>query len=900
MTGFLNRALLAALALWAFAGRAGDHWVGAGERVQAWTNGVPADRVRLGVRDRGVYRVTAAELAAASGRSTNAVREALAGGGLSLRCGGRPVAWCEGDGALLFYGEPTRELYAPENVYWLSFAEGARMAAYEAGPEPAATNAWFMHAEAYRAAFLAPYDYKDRRSSNTALTNVLIFGEWIAGSSTESLRAQERTVSLPGFFAGAATGCVARLSVASYYDFSATDTHTCEVWVNGVLCGAQGWSGEQALTVECAVPAGVVTNGTAALKVRSGQTVSSGDFLLLEAELVYPRRYDAAGGLLLCAGGPEGTLAAGGFASPQIRAWDVTEPEAPLELSGEVTQETNGLWRAALLCGDAGSRYAVFEEPAGCYGPSVGGVRDTDWHAPDEMPELAIVIPPRRWVSGFDEAVAPLAELRRAQGRRTRVIDAEELYNAFSDGLVHPGAFQRFCAAGATAGAPLKYLLFAGHGGGDYKLDVFGFGEKGRYPSLFPLYFCNQVMNDALAGIQNATLYPNDPVLGDVEGGPVPEVAVGRFLATNAAELVSMVEKTVRYERTETWKKKGVFVACKQLYAWDVNFSNFVAQTAAGFAQGGWSPKGLYPKPPPNDALNVLWEYNGAGAAPELRSGAGLLYYYGHSNDAFLGTGGSTVNTFVTPAVLRAGTWPFAPVALLVGCRVGRWTFLDLKDFRQCVAEAGVRNPSSGFAAAVSPAGYMESAEASGYSNGFRDAVARGVLRLGDAYLAGFAALSSVSVQNLRHMTLLGDPSLTLSACVTARGTPVEWMVAEGLTNNPYADLEDPDSDGFPTWMEQQAGTDHARSGVSVRALGAPAPSAGGATLTFETVAGAGYRVLSTTNLAAGAWESLPWKASSGDGWSEAAIPADWPVETVTVPFDAGEPQRFYKVRSAE
>lgn len=903
MARILSRAVFVALCLLVFQSLAGSHWVGTGDRVVAWTNGVAADRVRLGVRDEGVYRVTAGEIAAASGLSSNAVVAAWVAGGVSLSCQGRPVAWTTSGDALLFYGVPTPVLYAPENVYWLSFAAGARMERFAATPEPgAATNAWFMRTESYRSAFLAPYDYKDRRSSNATMTNVLIFGEWIAGSAAESLRAQERTVALPGFCPEAETGCVARVSAASYYDFDAPDTHACEVWLNGTNVGSQSWPDERAVTFDYAVPQGVVTNGAAQLKIRNGLTATINDFLLLDVSLAYPCRYSPSNGVLRCTGGAGGTLAAAGFGTPDIRVWDVTEADAPLELTGVAAPDTNGLWGVAFLCGDAGSRYAVFEEPAGCYEPSVCGVRDTDWSDPAEMPELAIVTPPRRWVSGFEAAAQPLADLRSAQGLRTRVIDAEELYNAFTDGQVHPEAFRRFCAAGVTNGPAqrLKYVLFAGLAGGDYKLEVFGFGEKGRYPSLFPLYYHAHIEHDDTIPIHNATLYPSDPVLGDVAGDAVPEVAVGRFLATNALELTYMVAKTIRYELTATWKNRGIFVACRQVYPWDINFSNFVAQTVSGFEAGGWTAKCFYPKPAPNDAMNVLWEdYDGTGAAFELASGAGFFYYFGHSNDEYLGTGGSVGNTFVKPATLRAGTWPFAPAALLMGCRIGRWTFLDLKDFRQCVAEASLKNPTSGFCAVVSPSGYMESSVANGFSNGFRDAMAARALRLGDAYLAGFAKVGSAASVNLRHMTLLGDPALTVRAGQTARGTPAQWLIAEGLTNNPYADLEDPDGDGFATWMEVQAGTDHRSKGVKVCGLGPRASSEDGCTLTFEPVGGRSYRVMATTNLASGAWERVPWRESAEVPWTEAGIPVGWPVRTVTVPYD-GVGQRFYKVQADE
>jgi hypothetical protein len=865
---------------------------------------VPADRIRLGVRDEGVYRVTSGEIAAASGLSSNAVLFALDSGGLSLSCQGHSVAWAKSGEALLFYGVPTTELYAPENVYWLRLGAGERMEWFDATPDAGVqTNAWFMRTESYRSAFLAPYDYKDRRSSNGTLTNALTFGEWIAGAASSPSHEQERTVALPGFCSGAETGCVARVCAVSYFDFEVPDAHDCQVWLNGTNVWSQAWSNEQVVTFDCAVPQGVVTNGVAQLKIRNGLTAAANDFLLLDAWLSYPCHYAPTNGMLLCTGGSAGTLAASGFAAPQIRVWDVTGPDAPLELTGEVTQDTNGFWRVAFLCGDAGSRYAVFDEATGYFEPSVSGVRDTDWSDPAEMPELAIVIPPRRWVSGFDAAVSPLAEFRNAQGLRTRVIDAEDLYNGFTDGLVHPEAFRRFSAAGVTNGPvpTLKYLLFAGHAGGDYKLDAFGFGEKGRYASFFPLYFYAHVEHDDRVPVHNATLYPNDPVLGDVAGDAVPEVAVGRLIATNVAELVCMVTKTIRYELTETWKNKGLFVACEQLNTWDINFSNFVAVTADGFESGGWTASRFYPKTDATGTYNmtVMWEdYNGEGVSLSLSQGAGFLYYFGHSNDEFLGVGGALGNYFVKPATLSSGTWPFAPVALLVGCRIGRWTFLDLKDFRQCVAEAGFRNPTSGFAAVVSPSGYMESSEATGFSNGFRDAIAAGALRLGDAYLAGFAAVSPTQAARLSHMTLLGDPSVTIRAGQTARGTPSQWLIEQGLTGDPYADLYDPDGDTFATWMEVQAGTDYLQSGVVVRKLGIHDLSEDGHSLTFEAIGDKLYRVMTTTNLSSAAWERSPWKAQADGEWTESGIPVDWPVESVLVPFAAGEARRFYKVES--
>jgi hypothetical protein len=237
-----------------------QHWIGVAPRVVPWASAGPADRVRIGVRDEGVYRVTADEVALAAGWDADDVRAAITQGGMALACGGAAVAWRADGDALLFYGQPTRELFAPENVYWLTLASGTLMPEEAAGPGGGATNVWFMHDVPCRAAFLAPYEPRDRRSSVGTLTNVLNFGEWIGSAAGKPERAQSRTVTLPEWCDEVATGITVRAELVSYRDFTTPDDHLCEVRVNGVSGGMHGWAGEQAVTFDFMLPAGAVTN----------------------------------------------------------------------------------------------------------------------------------------------------------------------------------------------------------------------------------------------------------------------------------------------------------------------------------------------------------------------------------------------------------------------------------------------------------------------------------------------------------------------------------------------------------------------------------------------------------------------------------------------------------------
>ena len=896
MTAKTHRLLLAALlvtvplAVWSL-----QRWVGTGERVLAWIGSQPADRVRLGVRDKGVYRVTAGEIAVAAGMATNDVLAAVATGGLALSCEGCEVAWTTNAAAdaLLFYGTAAQDIFAPENVYWLNFGSGIQMERLEAVPEPgAATNAWFMHTEPYRSEFVAPYDAYDRRSTKGTLTNILNFGKWVQNETSV-----ERTVQMPGLDMSAAVGVTVRTYLASYGDINVyPDLQDCEIRVNAVSCGTRNWSGEQAVTYDFEVPSGTLTNATPLVTVRNSGTLTKNDFMILEIELIYPRIYSADEGCLLCTGGTGGVTRVSGFDSGALRVWDITEVDAPLDLAAPVWQAAGGDWRTAFTSGDSETRYAVFDEDTGCFEPSVVGVRDTAWNDPVEMPEMAIVIPPRRWVTGFAEAAQPLADFRNAQGLVTRIIDAEELYNAFSGGLAHPEAFRRFAAAGVTNGASqrLRYMLFAGYGGSDYKLDAFGF--DGPYPALLPLYLLSQVESSASA----ALLLPNDPVLGDVTGDAVPEVAVGRFLATSAAELSNLVSKTIGYEVSEVWKNKAMFTADVPTPGTVYDFTAIASTTASSFTGSGWEIDTLYAAVG-DSSLRPMWTgaygyYEDNGASQRLAAGAGFFYFIGHSSDTLAGGEGTATRFFGSDEMLTAD-WPFAPAALLLGCRLGRWTLLEMKNLTPSVNEAGARNPASGFAAVISPAGYMAPEDARDYSYAFGVSVGAGAVRLGDAWRGAFEGMGGAAALRLRHMTFLGDPALTVRAGQTARGTSAAWLIGHGLAGDPYADLLDQDDDGFATWLEYEAGTSPVQGGVRLRALAglAGAMSAGVLPLSFEPVAGCSYQILSSTNLTTGVWEELLWRLP-GEVWSQDGIAGDWPLKSVEVPFNAGDKSRFYKV----
>ena len=183
-------------------------------------------------------------------------------------------------------------------------------------------------------------------------------------------------------------------------------------------------------------------------------------------------------------------------------------------------------------------------------------------------------------------------------------------------------------------GQVLRYLLFAGHGGSDYKLEVFPLGKAGPTLPCFRCIWCRRWTRR-----QTARCCYRMIRYWVMCRDAVPEVAIGRFLATNALELARMVEKTIRYELTETWKRKAVF-SCdwQNTGSKYVNFTGFAESTAVSFPSVGWWLETFYPAPD-QSRLAPLWRdtYHETGVSYELQEGAGFYYFVGHSSDTIAG-----------------------------------------------------------------------------------------------------------------------------------------------------------------------------------------------------------------------------------------------------------------------
>ncbi len=877
-------------------------WIGSDSRVRTWTNSVPADRVRLSLKDEGIYRASAQELAAAAGWDEAGVEAALATTNLSLTCQGTPVAWYADGTSLLFYGVPAASRFAPENVYWVAFGQGSNMARQVTAPEaPATTNAWFYNQITQQGTtYLSRVSYSSLADSPASYLSFnpgpLLGVNEELGLSGDVMQITQSLFDCSG---GVWTGAIT-ISLLSLFEYGNDGhEHDAHVSVGGTLLGASAkWSDEQYVSFTFPFSSTNLTADIAALKVENiavappanGQTDYT-RFLCMSYSFSYPRLYHARNGILRCTGGDGNTVAVAGFATNDVVVLDVTVTHAPVIVEPVTftyaTVASN--WTAAFSCGGSGQVYQVCSTSAGVRQPAVRGVRDTVWSTSSTAADYVILIPPEGWCDGFRQAMQPLADYRNAQGLKTKIVDVESLYDAFSDGLADPQAIQAFCAALYPHG--LKYLLLAGAGALDFKHQRFSINDYTA--CLIPTLIAGQGFSSG-EGMTVAL----DSALGDVNNDGIPDVAVGRIPTTKTDDLAVVVLKTVAYESVllrddSSLTKRYAAVAADRDCASEPGkyypFSHGTDRLIAPLQTAGRTVITNYPKTDSSGAMAIVKTNS---LIPALKAGTGLFHFFGHSNKLSLGYDSQKL---LQSSDVTTSNWQQPTLAVILGCQANVWHYLTSS---VNIVPYGLFATNTGFVAGLGATGYMLGDEGEDLAVSlYTDAAEKGTLRLGELFRRGIQRMAGIMPrERLLCYSLVGDPALVVRHDISARGTPVAWLVENGLTA-PNADLADPDLDGWPTWQEYGAGTSHTNCELMIRAA---RPDTGERwMIAFEANSNGLYCVEYTPSLlATDDWQVVSWAWTNATEWITPTIfiSPQRPVTTVEVPASNTTTQGFYRI----
>jgi len=207
------------------------------------------------------------------------------------------------------------------------------------------------------------------------------------------------------------------------------------------------------------------------------------------------------------------------------------------------------------------------------------------------------------------EALMPLADFHRQRGLKVVVVDVEHIYNEFNDGIVSPFAirdFIRHSSENRDAPATRHVLLV-----GDASWDVRGADASRK---LLPSMLVQA--GDELAASDNGFV----TVHGDDD---LPDLAIGRIPAADAAELTAVVQKLLVYAQSdvaEPWHQQAALVADAS-----ESFQDISDQLAAGLASHGLTVNRVFPGTVSDKALQ-----DQQALLQAFDSGQLLVHFLGH------------------------------------------------------------------------------------------------------------------------------------------------------------------------------------------------------------------------------------------------------------------------------
>jgi hypothetical protein len=423
-----------------------------------------------------------------------------------------------------------------------------------------------------------------------------------------------------------------------------------------------------------------------------------------------------------------------------LRAYDISDPQAPLRLSAVEVLAGN-----MISLGDPagqGNRAYFVTNDAGVSEPAqvrqVNGLEGGDSFAGADY--LAVAHP------DFIPALADLVALRQEQGWVVHVESTQAIYDTYGEGRPEPTAIHEYLkSAYDTWGVRPVYVLLVGDGTSDPRRYLASSSETFVPPYLAEV---DPWAGETAADNRYVTLEGDDNL---------PDLLVGRLPVNSPAEAQTVVEKIVRYETQPApgnWPGNGVVAADDPDDGGDFPF---IAESILDPLSGSnIDPQRFYYLPPQSSAeqirQSILSAWN-QGASVNLYTGHASIHQWGA--EAFLHL--EDVTGLQNGARL--------PVVLEMTCFTGSYhipgfTTLD---------EALLRHPGGG---AVATWGATGLGIATGHAILAKSFLERAVVEGDDLGTAALAGKLQMAIQNPDHLdlidtfTLLGDPAMLLNLTV--------------------------------------------------------------------------------------------------------------------------------------
>lgn len=563
--------------------------------------------------------------------------------------------------------------------------------------------------------------------------------------------------------------------------FSSAGHHT-QIFVNGNKVDDASWSGQTERRATISFPQAYLNAGGNTLRLTELNDLDGNDFIFTNNfDVGYASSFTATNDALRFHYAANGTWAytVGGLTSSSVEVFDITDPRNVAQIVNPTVTPSGSTWTLQFADSIAAPHeYWALTTAQRKTPTSITRDKPSDLRNTTNAADYIIIA-----YSGFIPNVQPLAAFRAGQGLRVKVVDVQDVYDEFNDGLMDPQAIHDFLAYAHVnwkAPAP-SFALLVGDG---------TFDPKGNCttPGVCP---------GGITTPANSTLIPPylrmvDPWNGETAsdnrlvafnaGNSLPSLAIGRLPANSPAEVDAMVAKIVGYEQSPAvgdWRTQVAFVADR---AYDTSgnpesagdFWAMSDQVASDpyYMPAAYTPNRIYYNPcnptiHPQCALPYP-PYTTAGSTRNaivsaINAGSLIVNYVGHgaitfwSNDAIFESDGIRDDL----SLLSNGS--MLPVMLAMTCYDGFFQFPGYPS----LAELNVRLAGKGALASWSASGLGVGPGHDYLDRGFFDAVMeKGIRPLGTAAVYGKTNLwlnsGGAYVDLIDTFNLLGDPASRL------------------------------------------------------------------------------------------------------------------------------------------
>lgn len=238
-----------------------------------------------------------------------------------------------------------------------------------------------------------------------------------------------------------------------------------------------------------------------------------------------------------------------------IQVFNVTDPFNPkiMELHG------NGLQKSWIYSNNEIEYYVAFNDAGTLSVEDAGTIANQNLHG-QPTPDMVILTAP-----AFRSEAERLAKFRRDGGLRVLVVEPQEVYNEFSNGLPDISAVRNFMRMfyRRTEGNELKFLLLIGDGSYNNKWGAQQSNYLLTYQSKESTKGGNSYVSDDFFGLLDTeeggdNFYKDDKLEGYLD------IAIGRLPVETFAEASAVISKIISYSQNpklDSWKNELVFLS---------------------------------------------------------------------------------------------------------------------------------------------------------------------------------------------------------------------------------------------------------------------------------------------------------------------------------------------------